>query len=229
MTDDCILSQRVTAKAREVFASQDITPPKYAEMKYPKFLPMMRFACHQYALEGFGNLFVMDTRAMGGMMKLSTMVFTPSAGVTAPFLLVDTMEMKKKRLCYVEYYDCTVGGAVLPQMEGQRDEFANLPDYDEKPAWYIARRTPYSLIKGGEGVDQAALESMALTCVDRYLAGAKVATVDPANLEGLRAFQSDMITLGNPSSDTLNKVLGKEGAETMFRAAIMPVDLKATN
>ncbi len=226
--DDRILSQRVTARAREAFLSQDVTPAKYAAMKYPKFLPMMRFTCRQYALERFGNLFVMDTSAMGGMMKLSTMVFTPSAGVVVPFLLVDTMEMKKKRLAYVEYYDCTAGGAVLPQMEGQKAEFAAIPDYGEKPAWYIARRTPYSLIKGGEGADKAALEDMVLTCVDRYLAGAKAASADPANLEGLRAFQNDMITLGNPSSDTLNKVLGKEGAETMFRTAIMPVDMKAT-
>lgn len=226
MTDDRILSQRVTARAREVFPSQDITPSRYAAMKYPKFLPMMRFTCHQYVLEGFGNLFVMDTSAMGGMMKLSTMVFTPSAGARVPFLLVDTMEMKKKRLAYVEYYDCTAAGAALPQAEGQKAEFAAIPDYDEKPAWYIARRTPYSLIKGGENADGKALEAMVMTCVDRYLAGAKAASVDPADLDGLRAFQNDMITLGNPSSDTLRKVLGKDGAEAMFRTAIMPVHLK---
>ncbi len=229
MTDERTLSQRVTARAREAFLSQDVTPAKYAAMKYPRFLPMMRFTCRQYGLEGFGNLFVMDTTAMGGMMKLSTMVFTPSSGKAAPFLLVDTMEMKKKRLAYVEYYDCTAAGASLPRMEGQKAEFAGIPDYEEKPAWYVTRRTPYSLIKGGEGTDQAALEGMVLTCVDRYLAGAKAAPVDPTNLEGLRAFQNDMITLGNPSSDTLNKVLGQEGAETMFRTAIMPVDRKATH
>lgn len=226
MTDNRILSQRVTALARASFPSQEVTPPKYAVMKYPKFLPMMRFTCHQYALEGFGNLFVMDTSAMGGMMKLSTMVFTPSAGRTVPFLLVDTMEMKKKRLAYVEYYDCTAAGASLPQAEGQKAEFAAIPDYAEKPAWYIARRTPYSLIKGGEGADGKVLEAMVMTCVERYLSGAKASPASSADLAGLAAFQRDMLTLGNPSSDTLNKVLGKEGAEAMFRTAIMPVQSK---
>lgn len=103
-------------------------------------------------------------------------------------------------------------------------QYASLPDYAEKPAWYVARRTPYSLIKGGEGVDASALESMVVTCVDRYLEGAKSVPADPANLESLRAFQRDMLTLGNPSSATLEKVLGKKGAETMFRTAIMPVE-----
>lgn len=218
------LSQRVAQMALDVFLHADVTPRAYAAMKYPKLLPMMRFACRQYALEGFGGLFVMDTRAMGGLMKLSTMVFTPYTGLNVPFLLIDTMEMMKKRLAYVEYYDCTAHGAALPGAAGQREEFASLPDYAEKPAWYVSRRTAYSLIKGGDGADAGALEAMVLTCAGRYLEGAKAAAADPDNLEGLRAFQQDMLTLGNPSSATLEKVLGREGAETMFRTAIMPVE-----
>lgn len=223
MNGGTIVSQ-VIQKALAAFPAVEVTPAQYASMRYPKFLPMMRFTCRQYALEGFGNLFTMETRAMGGMMKLSTMVFTPYSGKSVPFFLVDTMEMKKKRLAYVEYYDCTAKGASLPESEGQRLEFASLPDYAEKPAWYTSRRTPWSLIKGGEGADTAALEAMVLTCVDRYLEGAKRAPSDPANLEGLRDFQRDMLTLGNPSSGTLSKVLGKEGAELAFKTAIMPVE-----
>lgn len=223
MNDQTVIGQ-VIEKATAAFPAKEITPPQYAAMKYPKWLPMMRFACRQVALEGFGNLFAMETRAMGGMMRLSTMVFTPHSGKSVPFFLVDTMEMKKKRLAYVEYYDCTAKGAPLPESEGQAAEFASLPDYTEKPAWYTSRRTPYSLIKGGEGADAAALEAMLLTCVDRYLNAAKSAPADPDNLPGLRDFQRDMLVLGNPSSGTLSKVLGREGAELAFKTAIMPVE-----
>lgn len=209
--------------AKGAFPAREITKPAYAAMKYPRLLPMMRFACHQYELAGYGNLFTMDTRAMGGLMELSTVVFTPWAGATVPFLLIDTMQMKNKHLAYVEYYDCTATGAALPEAEGQRAEFSHIPDYGEKPAWYVARRTPYSLIKGGEGADPQALEGMVRICLERYLSGAASAPKNPANLEGLRAFQQDMLRLGNPSSATLNKVLGAQGAEEMFRSAIMPV------
>lgn len=223
MSEKTVIDQ-VIERALAAFPAKEVTPPQYAAMKYPKWLPMMRFVCHQYTLEGFGNLFTMQTRAMGGLMKLSTMVFTPYSGKSVPFFLADTMEMKKKRLAYVEYYDCTASGASLPASEGQPEEFAALPDYAETPAWYTARRTPYSLIKGGEGADAAALEAMLLTCVDRYLEAAKTAPADPANLPGLRAFQRDMLVLGNPSSGTLSKVLGKKGAELAFKTAIMPVE-----
>lgn len=218
------LSSWAAAQASGVFPASEVTQAAYAAMRYPRLVPMMRFTTRQYALEGFGNLFTMDTSAMGGLMKLTTLVFTPSSGVKVPFLLIDTMEMRKKRLAYVEYYDCTAKGAALPESEGQRAEFAALPDYAEKPAWYVERRTPYSLIKGGEGADAGALESMVRTCLGRYLRAAGGAEHDPASLEGLRAFQRDMLTLGNPSSATLEKVLGKEGAKVMFRTAIMPVE-----
>lgn len=218
------LSAWAAEEVKTHFAMREVTEPQYASMKYPRFIPLMRFLCRQYEVTGFGNLFTMDTAGPAGLMKLTTLVFTPGSGAGVPFLLIDTMETKKKSLAYVEYYDLTARGASLPGCEGQREEFAHLPDYPEKPAWYVERRTPWSLIKGGDGVSPEALAGMVRTCLTRYLDAAGSAERDPENLKGLRAFRQDMLTLGNPSSATLEKVLGKEGAERMFREAIMPCE-----
>ena len=59
-----------------------------------------------------------------------------------------------------------------------------------------------------------------------YLAGMKTAEKDPANLEKLAVFRERMIKEGNPATDTMNKVLGKEGAETFFRKCVMPLNSK---
>lgn len=218
------ISAELTRLAEQEFQLKEITPPQYASMKYPKLLPMMRFCVHQYAVEGFGNLMTMDTKAMGGLMKLSTIVLTPNSGKQVPFLLIDTMEMKKKRLAYVEYYDCTKEGAPAgADVLEQPQEFAHIPDYAEKAAWYVERRTPYSLIKGGEHASAQDLQKMVVTCVKRYFKSAKTAKADPQNLVGLKTFQQEMCTLGNPSTDTLTKVLGSDGARRFFETVIMPV------
>ena len=65
---------------------------------------------------------------------------------------------------------------------------------------------------------------MVLTCLKRYLDTAKKAPKDLNNLIGLKNFQQEMLDKGNPSGDTLNKVLGKEGARIFFETVIMPVD-----
>ena len=218
------LTERAVAAAQKHFTLREETHAAYAAMQYPKLLPMMHFTVHRYRADGFGTVMTMDTNAMLGMMRLSTLVFTPAAGAAVPFLLIDTMQMKKKSLAYVEYYDCTGKAPALPGAENQRREFANFPDYAEKPAWYVARRTPYSLIKEKGDNTQQELDDMVLTCLERYLAAAEAAPKDPANLVGLRSFQQEMLDKGNPSSATLNKVLGEAGARTFFETVIMPVD-----
>ena len=125
---------------------------------------------------------------------------------------------------YVEYYDCTKGGARLPSAETQKDEFSYLADYPEKDAWYIKRRMPCSLIKGGENASEEKLREMAVSCVRRYLDAAENSGTHPENFGGLRTFQEQMWTLGNPSVGTMTKVLGKDGAERFFKAVIMPCE-----
>ncbi len=218
-----ILTKKAIHLASENFKLQENTPAQYATMKYPKFFPIMNFTVHRYHADGFGTIMTMDTNAMFGMMKLSTLVFTPSDGANVPFLLIDTMQMSKKSLAYVEYYDCTAHSAPMADSQNQTNEFAHIPDYAETPAWYVKRRTPYSLIKQMGDGGQEELDNMVLTCLSRYLT---VAVQEEKNLEntvGLKTFQQEMVKNGNPSSATLEKVLGATEAQHFFEDVIMPV------
>ncbi len=219
------LTDRAIQEANNYFSLKEDTPSEYLNMKYPKILPIMHFKVHRYKVDGFGTITTMDTNAMFGMMKLSTLVFTPSIGLNVPFLLIDTMTMKKKSLTYIEYYDCTKNGASLPCSDSQVNEFSKFKDYDEKAAWYVNRRTPYSLIKEKGDNSQEELDDMVLTCLKRYLEGAKSSDINKDNLIGLYNFQQEMLNKGNPSSETLNKVLGKDGAKSFFEKVIMPISV----
>ena len=204
------------AVMKERFALKDVTPEKYRTMGSL----MMRFHLEQYQVEGLGNLCVLKTRAMLGLMNLTTVVLTPSSGKNVPFLLIDTMDMGKKHLCYVEYYDCTAAGADKDLLLAASAPYADVPDYAEKPAWYVQERMEGSLIKTG---DRARLDRMATDALKAYAQQALAASVKAENREGLKAFQRRMIEEGNPSTAALTKTLGKEGAEAFFRTAVMPI------
>ena len=204
------------AVLKERFELREVTPGRYRTMGSA----MMRFSLEQYEAEGLGNLCVLRTRAMLGLMKLVTVVVTPSSGRNVPFLLIDTMDMGKKHLCYVEYYDCTASGADKEQLLAAGAPYGDVADYVEKPAWYVAERMAGSLIKTG---DKARLEQMALDALVAYREQAAAAPRKPENIEGLKAFQERMVREGNPSTAALTKTLGKEGAEAFFRTVVMPV------
>ena len=204
------------AVLKERFELREITPEKYRTMGGP----MMRFHLEQYAVKGLGNLCVLKTKAMLGLMRLITVVVTPNEGKNVPFLLIDTMDMGKKHLCYVEYYDCTADGADKDRLLAASAPYADVENYAEKPAWYVGERMAGSLIKTG---DKARLEQMALDALTAYAEQAAAAPVKEGNLAGLKAFQQRMIREGNPSTAALTRTLGKEGAETFFRTCVMPV------
>ena len=201
---------------QDKFALKEITPEKYQTMGGP----LMRFFLEQYDVEGLGNLCVLKTKAMLGLMQLVTVVVTPSSGKNVPFLLIDTMDMGKKHLCYVEYYDCTADGADKDKLLAASAPYADVADYAEKPAWYVKERMAGSLIKTG---DRARLEQMALDALKAYVQQAAAAPVKPENIDGLKTFRRRMIEEGNPSTAALTKTLGKAGAEEFFRTAVMPV------
>ena len=204
------------AVLKERFELREITPEKYRTMGSP----MMRFRLEQYEVDGLGNLCVLRTKAMLGLMKLVTVVVTPSSGKNVPFLLIDTMDMGKKHLCYVEYYDCTAAGADRDLLLAAGAPYADVEDYAEKPAWYVSERMAGSLIKTG---DRARLEQMARDALAAYREQAVAAPVKAENIAGLRAFQRRMVREGNPSTAALTRTLGKEGAEAFFQTVVMPV------
>ena len=201
---------------RERFPLKEITPEKYRAMGSP----IMRFRLEQYEAEGLGNLCVLRTKAMLGLMELLTVVVTPSSGKNVPFLLIDAMDMGKKHLCYVEYYDCTAEGADKDLILAAGAPYTDVTDYAEKPAWYVPERMAGSLIKTGE---KARLHQMATDALQAYCDQAAAAPVKPENLAGLEAFQQRMVKEGNPSTAALTRTLGKEGAETFFKTVVMPV------
>lgn len=201
---------------KERFPLKDVTPARYKTMGSP----LMRFHLEQYAAEGLGNLCVLRTKAMLGLMKLTTVVVTPNTGKNVPFLLIDTMDMGKKHLCYVEYYDCTANGADKDLLLAAGAPYGDVADYAEKPAWYVSERMKGSLIKTG---DKARLAQMARDALTAYTQQAAAAAVKPENVAGLRTFQHRMVQEGNPSTAALTRTLGKEGAETFFTTCVMPI------
>lgn len=209
----------------DIFASKNelraLDAGAYAKMRYPKLIPMMRFWVKRFAAAEFGNVFSMYTKAMGGMMQLCTIVFTPNRGADVPLLLIDIMAFGKKRAAFVEYYDCTKNRPPRAELTAVKKKYASLADYPEKPAWYIGERTDFSLIKGG--ADEDALCAMLRDSLNAYADVCAAANVRRAeNIEGLGAFIERMVKEGNPSSATLKRVLGDRGAEDFFRFAIMP-------
>lgn len=212
----------ILAKTEELLAShgaEKLPEDGYTHMRYPKLLPLMNFEVQRYRIGGFGSVFSMHTTTKMGM-ELLTLSFTPGEGKALPYLLLDSMSMKKKRCVFVEYYACGKEDLNDAALRAVWKKYKDLPAYEEKPGWYIAQREPYSLIRSGEPEQ---LSDMAADSVRSYLDAIADSPEDPAYPEMVKEFRERMIRDGNPSSKTLEMLLKKDGAERFMREAVMPI------
>ena len=196
-----------------------LLPDMYTDMRYPQFLPVMTFHVDRYDVAGFGHIMIMHTLTKMGM-ELLTMSFMPSEAVLLPYLLIDAMNMKKKRCVFAEYYGCGYNRLYDRPLEEVYEKYRHLPDYTEKDHWYIKERLPYSLIKSGPEDD---LLQMAAGSVSSYMASVGDAGYDKDYLPMLKSFRERMITKGNPASRTLKMMLKEDGARDFIEKAVMPL------
>ncbi len=205
----------------DIFFLNKIDIKEYSFLKYPSFIPLLKMNINLYSVDDFGYIMIMETR-MSKLMSLVTISFTPKGGINVPFLLIDTMSMGKKRLAYVEFYNTSTIDD-FPLLSSLSEKYVNILDHKEKDAWYVNERMSCSLIKEGTSKNEYDLKMMIIDALNRYKEVINNASIDLESITNLKKFQEKMITLGNPSSSTLNKILGKEEAINFFKNIIMPI------
>lgn len=204
------------------FQNEKINQDQYSTFSYPKWSKIMKFSVDRYKVAGFGHYMTMHTKGPFGMELLTT-AFMPGEGGSVPFLLIDIMTVGKKRTVFVEYYDCTTDDNEYKELVTVHQKYCDLPEYDEKPKWYVGERHAASLIKCGGEAEDTKLQDMVNESVKAYVKEVKSADIKEDNLSGLIKFRDRMIHEGNPSSAVLSKVFGEEGAETFFKKCVMPL------
>ena len=206
------------------FPHEKLPEDQYSHLKMFRFLPLMKLDSDQYRVKDFGKVFLMHTTSKMGM-ELLTISLCPFEKTGLPYLLIDIMQMKKKRTVFVEYYNCTGQNLDPEGLKKVHEKYHPvLADYDEKPHWYVGERMPVSLIKGGTEAEDAVLEAMILDSVKAYFALADQAEITDRYMAGLSAFRDRMINEGNPSSGVLKAILKEDGAADFFRKKVMPLE-----
>lgn len=205
----------------DIFSLNKVDIKEYSFLKYPSFIPLLKMNVNLYEVNDFGYIMIMKTR-MSKLMSLLTISFTPKGGKNVPFLFVDTMSMGKKRLAYVEFYNTSTRDDFL-SLSSLSEKYVNILDHKEKDAWYVNKRMEGSLIKEGSSKNEYDLKMMIIDALNRYKEVIDNASIDVESIANLKEFQDKMISLGNPSSSTLNKILGKEEAINFFKNIIMPI------
>lgn len=196
---------------------------------YPKLIHLLKFNIEKYEVKELGNMAILQGRGFG-LMKMITVVFTPSFKKDIPLVIIDFIKMANKRTVFIEFYSNHIVEknhtiALDSRLKKIHKKYSNIENYIENPNWYTPLRNEFSPLKKGTKNDDSLLCQMVLESLDAYLdcVSEDESEMDIKNKQ-LECFINDLINKGNPSTSVLEKALGKEETRRFFEDVVFYYD-----
>ena len=186
----------------------------------------MTFRLRQFAIPEVGNLSLMQGSAMLGLMRMQTLILTPTK-VDAPLFSYDRIQAMGNDTLLVEWYDTFVSrpdDALLTPLKAPLQRLATVPERDLGAHWYDSLKLSASCARRGRGCGdayRAYLDDALRAYID--LLRSSPAVDEVAKKRKTAEYVNGLFAHGGPSTDAFVKALGREKAERLFDQVIFAI------
>ena len=179
----------------------------------------MNFQIWAFEAEGLGNVSVMTAEGFFGLMKMDTLIITPTQ-VDLPLFSYDRVHAMGNDTLIFELYDTLLGQPDLTALEQVKEKYKGLPDHDLGQHWYDSIKLAVSLSKKGKKVHRAGFDACVRNYLDAFLDAAATAPACPdpeVKREKGSVYVEGLLEHGGPSTDVFKKSIGEEKTADLFR------------
>ncbi|MBR0138553.1 MAG: hypothetical protein IJM15_09090 [Erysipelotrichaceae bacterium] len=201
---------------REIEKRYTLKPREMGDLKTIK-KSVYHFECESYEIEGIGNLFFIDLKAMLGLMKMETAVITPVYRDLS-FCNLDTVSAAGNNTAMFEMYKTSLRDEDLSGFEAIREKYAHLPDYKSEPRWYDEMKLSSCIAKKGRKMAEKQ-QMMLEECLEQYLKELeKAPQCDPQEkIAANRKYADRLVSEGGVAVDSLTKIIGAEKCSELIK------------
>jgi hypothetical protein len=187
---------------------------EYAKMK----VSGMTFRIRRFHAEGLGSVSEMVASGFFGLMKMDTLIITPTEK-DMPLFSYDRVHAIGNDTLIFELYNTLLGETDLSALEQVKEDAKYLPDHDLGTHWYDSIKLPVSLSKKGKKKDTPGFDATVIHYLAKYLQTAQAAAVCEAapKREKASVYVEGLLTNGGPSTDVFKKGIGEEKTAELFR------------
>ena len=182
----------------------------------------MTFRIWAFRAEGLGHVSAMTAEGFFGLMKMDTLIITPTE-VDLPLFSYDRVHAMGNDTLIFELYDTLLGSPDLSGVVAVKAAAANLPDHDLGQHWYDSIKLSESLSKKGKKPQTPAFDQTVRDYLEAFLTAAQNAPdCDNADAKREKAsvYVEGLLTHGGPSTDVFKKALGEEKTADLFRRVL---------
>ena len=216
------LTNQMLLKIGEVFPLHLADPDEVRRMK----VSGMTFDISTYHVPGLGHVSSMIASGFFGLMKMDTLIITPTE-VDMPLFSYDRVLAMGNDTLIFELYDTLLAPADLSPIAQVKETYKHLPDHDLGEHWYDSIKLAESLSKKGKKLHTKAFDVCAMEYLDAFLTAAKAAPACNAAIKREKAsvYVEGLLTHGGPSTDVFKKGIGEEETAALFRKVLFATEV----
>lgn len=209
--------EKMLEALRKVYSITELDAGEYARQK----ISGMTFLIRRFHAEGLGSVSAMTASGFFGLMKMDTLIITPTEA-DMPLLSYDRVHAMGNDTLIFELYDTLLGETDLSALDAVKESAVSLPDHDLGQHWYDSIKLKQSLSKKGKKAHTAAFDAAAMNYLTAYLDAAKTAAPCEADAKREKAsvYVEGLLTNGGPSTDVFKKGIGEEKTADLFRRVL---------
>ena len=178
----------------------------------------MKFKIRKFDAPGLGSVSVMTAAGFFGLMKMDTLIVTPTE-VDMPLYSYDRVLAMGNDTLIFELYDTFAAPGALPSLCDAQAAMRSLPEHDLGAHWYDNIKLPVSVSKKGKKKHTDAFDTAVRDYLCAYLRDAKHAAPCEADTKREKAsvYVEGLLKNGGPSTDVFKKGVGEEKTAELFR------------
>ncbi len=178
----------------------------------------MNFQIWAFEAEGLGHVSAMTASGFLGLMKMDTLIITPTEK-DVPLFSYDRVNAMGNDTLIFELYDTLLGETDLSALDAVKEKYRHLPAHDLGKHWYDSIKLPQSLSNKGKKTHSAAFNACTMEYLEAYLNATEAAPACEAapKLEKASVYVEGLLTNGGPSTDVFKKGIGDEKTGKLFR------------
>ena len=208
------MTDKMLAAIGNAFPVTELPCGEYASQK----VSGMKFHIRRFEAQGLGAVSVMAASGFFGLMRMDTLIITPTEK-DMPLYSYDRVNAMGNDTLIFELYDTLLEQADLSALDCVKRKYQHLPEHALGSHWYDSIKLPQSLSKKGKKAHTADFDACALEYLEAFLAAARTATPCQAEPKRQKAsvYVEGLLTNGGPSTDVFKKGIGAEKTADLFR------------
>ena len=216
------MTEQMLKKIAGIFPLKELSCGEFASQK----VSGMKFNIRRFTAEGLGSVSVMTAAGFFGLMKMDTLIITPTQKDMPLYSYDRVLAMGNDTLIF-ELYDTLLGATDLSCLKKVKEDYRGLPEHDLGEHWYDDIKLSVSLSKKGKKAHRASFDQCTLEYLEAYLLAAKgAAACDAAQKrEKASVYVEGLLANGGPSTDVFKKGIGEEKTGELFRKVLFVTEV----